>query len=196
MQSKRSLFLLGCFIVVVVFVSFFLLSQTADIRSAMLSARCNERMRLAYASLADFVERTGDLPRDEEGNFSPELLICQAENADGCLTKSDCTCSLAPGESEPFEGILWNRHLDMESFRPSQAGQLKPKDVVVICHDIQPTHFMNRWVPGSPGRWSFVMGDGSLHTVICPVDEYEDWINESFVKGNPRFPEQLDTSIQ
>jgi hypothetical protein len=159
--------------------------QGPDVRSYAIMTNCNARMRIAARALYAFANAHRDIPRNESGEFLPDLLICQSDVPDeNCVPKTAARCTLRRADGTSWDGLVWCEISDFraKAFIPGHP-ESSLKIFVLMCHGPDSLHRIdNKWY--APVLLSNGVG---LLPVVDPT-EYRRWFDTEFRRGNLAIP--------
>ncbi len=136
-----------------------------DIKPTVARTECQERMRKLHVKIMEYVQRTGDLPRDQNGKFS----VANIADPDGDV------CYTAEGGKTRY---IVNRELSVDDLN---AG-----NVAVLCDAPESVHRSG----GSKSLCAIVLFSSGRVVGICldpeAYEAYEKWTQKMAVGNKSR----------
>ncbi len=164
-------------------------SQTADVRAAAKYYECRNRLKNISNALAEFVNEQGDVPRNKNGDFVLDPLVCSHSNASShCLPETATRCTASANSSDRWTGFVWNNLTLEDAKKLFQTGQPL---FVIVCHDTEHFHVHNRWRVDKKSSRPVLLSDGSLRHLNCSDEDYRVWLHQHFLAKDPALPKHL-----
>lgn len=155
-----------------------------DVRYSALMSECRGRLKHARGVLSECIKQNHDLPRDQNGHFSPDAMICPAgsEDHEHCVPLDWTCCPLNGRTDPPWRGLIWFKDLSQEQMKQLDSPQWPPW--ILICHDADTLHYMH-------GKYLALLCFSNGMVIQLPVvkEEYRRWLNKDFLAGKLEAPE-------
>ena len=172
------------------------LDDAARHQAVVVHAACQRRMIENFKALAKYVHRHSDVPRDGNGQFSPDLLLCREASFEGCVDSTDCLCTLCVEPAGPaWSGWEWcktpskseisrlERFSDIDSH-----GKKLSNEWVVMCHNVGFAHRIGKQYSAAVLLSSGVVYKFHWNEGDRDGADYRTWVKESFKNGVHEIP--------
>ena len=182
--KKKYLFFFSITFSLVVFSIFlYRYSKNNPVLNSKYAYECKERIKETWMILDGYISANGDLPRDDEGHFSPESLLCHQTSQHNCVPSSNSHCTLATDADKDWEGLIWCGDVSKEQVSNWGLGHPISKRYVLLCHTTKSLHRV-----GSKVFALILISDGSVPSIEVNIDSYQSWLEKDFLLGNNSLP--------
>ena len=194
MQVKASVLAFGVIITLVVILSrlFPGLFRESDVRSAARLTVCKQRMLHIYEILRAYARERGEFPKDDNGVFTPNHLLCSETNIErACLSGVESQCSLQSEQATPWAGYVWCKEPEEQQLADFILGRSDAVPFIILCHECSSVHRV-----GDRRSRSVLLSDGRVIRFDLEDDKYCGWLDNKFRRGDTSVPEFMRESIE